>query len=186
MLDQIECREYNTKVPTWIRKLVKKREDPQDQGFHPNGGGGGGGGGGRGNKRRQFRPDEDKRVKRITNNDLLPSCKLGADLQLRDVFHPRNLKGVLRPKLQNGNSICHRYHSLGFCFHDCKHADSHGALKPEEAAAFSKYVKNAVANQMEFKSGNGGRQPQDVVPKKTPQEEGAAAAQVNSAGGSGN
>ena len=26
MMQQIECREYNTKVPIWIRKLVKKRE----------------------------------------------------------------------------------------------------------------------------------------------------------------
>ena len=51
IMEQVERREYNSKIPSWIRKLIKKQEASKKPGLEreQDGGGqnGGGGGGGR-------------------------------------------------------------------------------------------------------------------------------------------
>ena len=88
LMDQIESREFVTKIPSWIRKLVKKREGkPQEA---PNGRGAGGGGREdlSGQKRRQFNQQEGRRAK-IFNSNIMDECKLKKNELLRTFFTPQ-------------------------------------------------------------------------------------------------
>ena len=77
MLQQVERREYNSKVPSWITKLINSREQksspPNDYGARYNrGGGGGGGNGGRSGdlKHRSFNNKNDsKSAVRVNNSN---------------------------------------------------------------------------------------------------------------------
>ena len=62
-------------------------------------------------------------------------------MQLTDVFNSGNVRGLNRAKIHNGNTIYHRFHTLGFYFSDYKSAESHVALRGEEITAFMIYVK---------------------------------------------
>ena len=58
--------------------------------------------------------------------------------------------------MRNGKSICHCFHSLGFCFLHCKYSDSHVALTDKEVSAFTDYVKTAMEKVREFKKNRNG------------------------------
>ena len=55
--------------------------------------------------------------------------------------------------MQNGKSICYRFHTLGSCFPDCKHSDSHVVLTGEEVPAFINDVKSVMEKLRKFKQG---------------------------------
>ena len=99
LMDQIESREFVTKIPAWIRKLVKKKEGkPQEV---PNGRGAGGGGREdlSGQKRRQFNKQEGRRCKTF-NSNIMEECKLKKNELLRTFFHPSNTSALEKPKLK--------------------------------------------------------------------------------------
>ena len=161
IMEQVERREYNTKIPAWIRKLVKKQEaskktvyerDPGN-GTGSSGGSGGGGGGGR-QKRRQFNNDQT-RSRRIMNPNAKDNCKLKQDEQFRDIFHPGNVRTITKPKFKSGVEMCLRYHSLGFCFGDCKHVAGHGDMDNEETIEFCQFVGTARSSRAAFQQRRG-------------------------------
>ena len=155
VLNQIEKREYICKVPSWITSLMKKRESNRIEGNnrHSNFGGygvghGGGHGGGRHggncgrgrgrNQRRSFISDqggEQGRSIRIPNPTPCQSCRLAPHEQYKDIFHPGNLRRLTtRPKNRNGQQLCLRFHTLGYCFQDCRYTSGHGTLNSQEEA----------------------------------------------------
>ena len=153
MLEQVERREYHTKVPTWIRKLMKKKERKpgRDQPIGKGHGGGGGGGrnGGEEKTRRQFGNESD-RSKKIQNPQAQESCMLQLNEQFRDLFHPGNLRNVEKPKLKCGTQICLRYHCIGYCFTDCKFKDGHAGLNDTETASLKSFVEGARASRTSY------------------------------------
>ena len=63
--------------------------------------------------------------------------------QLKEIFHPGNVRNIPRPKLKNGHHMCARYHSLGFCYIDCRASNGHEKLTDEEASDFKQFVEAA-------------------------------------------
>ena len=88
MLEKVERREYQTKVPSWIRKVMKKKETlttPEDNKILDRGGSSGGGQGGVG--RRKFQEGRGNgQTKRVMNNNICSECKLGNNDPFRDMF----------------------------------------------------------------------------------------------------
>ena len=149
IMEQIKRRKYMTKIPIWIRKYVNKREhrapdacsresgeDADDGRVHE----------GLRQKPRQFQ-DNNRRSRCIINNDMIEACYLQGNMQSKDVFQPANISGMYRPKMQNGNVICHFFHSLGFCFSDCQHTDSYKALTGNEISCFTSFIKKAMVKR---------------------------------------
>ena len=93
MLQQVERREYNSKVPSWITKLIKSCEQKpfpsNDYGDRYNRGGGGGGGNrGRSGdlKRRSFNNKNDsERSVRVNNSNQHDLCKIRSDESYKDI-----------------------------------------------------------------------------------------------------
>ena len=149
MLQQVERREYNSKVPSWITKLIKSREQKSpplnDYGDRYNrGGSGGGGNGGRSGdlKRRSFNNKNDsERSVRVNNSNQHDTCKLRSNESYKDIFHPGNTCRLTKPKKKNGDINCLRFHTAGYCFKECKF--SHGILDAEEAAEHAAFVQSA-------------------------------------------
>ena len=100
IMEQVERREYNTKVPIWIKKLIRKQEASKKTMHdrdHENGNGEGGSGGNGRQKRRQF-TDDQARSRRIMNPSMREDCKLRQNEQFKDVFHPGNNRTLTKPK----------------------------------------------------------------------------------------
>ena len=119
----IERREYHSKRTIWLTKLMKKRAEglkkPIDECFSSGittGGGGQSGGGGQG-KRRKLQPQDNS--KKISNGGICQQCKLTLYEQFRDMFHPRYIRNLEKPK-KNGIMLCMRFYTLGYFFSDCK------------------------------------------------------------------
>jgi len=151
MLEQVERREYHTKVPSWIRKMMKKKEKKHGDHDRHQRGSGGGGGGGRGSERtrRQFGSDSD-RSKKIANANSHEGCMLKMTEQFRDLFHPGNIRNLEKPKIADGTPMCLRFHTLGSCFTDCKYKDGHTCLTTEEARKMKSFVDSARANRASY------------------------------------
>ena len=160
MLEQVERREYVAKSPAWIRKLLKKKEKKNEDGDGYEGRNRGGGGGGRGtnrergdrDKRRQFGSNNDRGT-RIPNANTQDGCTLEPTEMFRDVFHPGNVRFLVKPKLKTGTEMCLRFHALGFCFRDCKHKEGHGTLDADETALLKTYVEGARSSRRNFQNG---------------------------------
>ena len=135
MLEVVEEREFVTKILGWISRLSKKREAfkgpssfrvPQDA----NRGDRGGGGGGPDNKkRRQF--SSQGQAKRYQNRAEPKKFRLTPNEQFRGIFHPRDLRGLSK-FMRNNELLCLRFHTLGFCYQDCKYKTGHGELSTDE------------------------------------------------------
>ena len=148
MQEQIERREYNTKIPDWIKKLTKKRES-RDRDL---------GGGEQTPKRHQFQQFEGRKTK-VFNSQTFEGARLKDDEQLRMVFHPANVRNITKPKLKNGHKLCNRFHSVGFCFSDCRNVEGHKELEKEEVDSYVRYVQAARASRAAFQQrGNKGAQ----------------------------
>ena len=121
MLEQVERREYHTKVPAWIKKLMKKKEKKLgERDRHQRGGGGGdsGRGGESEQKTRCQFGNDSERAKKIQIANPQEGCMLQLTEHFRDLFHPGNVRNQEKPKLAYGTPMCLRIHSLGFCFAD--------------------------------------------------------------------
>ena len=88
-------------------------------------------------------------------------CKLRPNEQLRDLFHPGNVRGLARPKFKSGTWICTRFHGLGFCFKDCYNAKGHAKPDEDEASDFKKYSIGARKNRQRFTQRNRGNNNRD-------------------------
>ena len=98
---------------------------------------------------------------RVYNAHIMEECKFKNGEMIRQVFHPANTNGTERPKLRNGASICNRYHTVGFCFTDCKIFDSHRKLEKDEADSFCRFLKSVRENRNSFRNKkNPNRSPQ--------------------------
>jgi hypothetical protein len=151
MMDEVERREYNSKTPAWIQRLIKKSEQRthQGDGFYDGRNGGGGGNGPPNNekKRRQFDQGGEGRNRKIQNPHKIEAIMLRPDEQLKDIFHPGNVRNAPRPKLKSGYYICTRYHGLGFCYTDCRASNGHAKLSTEEAESFKQFLQTARSNR---------------------------------------
>ena len=158
MMEQVERREFQTKVPAWIRKIMKKKENTQiDEGDKPQNTSGGGGD--NNNRRRRFqennrneRSQRGNRGKRITNGNLHSSCKLAHNEPFRDIFHPGNIREFSKPVKKNGSQMCLRFHTLGYCFDDCAFKSGHGNLDSEEATELKTFNDKAKENRSRFQN----------------------------------
>ena len=158
MLQQVERREYNCKAPSWIQKLIKLREKaPQDDQNSGRGGSGGGGAHGGRNKRRSFDQDNG-RNQRVVNTKLSDTCKLCDGEQYRFIFHVGNIREIEKPKKKNGDMMCMRFHSLGYCFKDCRFANGHGELDADETKDMEKFLGKARVARRRFMENQRGRQ----------------------------
>ena len=142
MQNQIEQRDWITKIPSWIKKLTKRKES-KDKAPYPQTTGESG------QKRRQFTQSEERKTK-ILNPQVINGARLHDSEQLRMIFHPLNVKGITRPSFKNGNRICNRFHSVGTCFSDCRNIEGHVELDKDEAANYVKYVQAARAARTAF------------------------------------
>ena len=168
ILQQVERREYNCKPPSWVSKLIAKRERKVEKAPSQN------------NKRRSF--DDEKiqdgnRPQRISNPSISDSCKLKDGELHKFIFHPGNIRRFDKPMKKNGNQICLRYHCSGFCFKDCKFASGHGTLESEEKADLIAFMAKARDARKNFATRNRPRQGND--PMATATSETSARAAVN-------
>ena len=56
---------------------------------------------------------------------------------------------------KGGSGICNRFHSVGFCFSDCRNAHSHRKLNLSEADSFRKFLRSARENRVKFEQKRG-------------------------------
>ena len=134
ILQQVERREYICKVPHWITRLMKLKEKKTDyklSGTNKSFG-----------KGRSFDKDNE-RSKKVSNQNQYAICKLADNESYRSLFHPGNLRGLTKPTYKNGDPICLRCHTLGYCFINCKYASGHGPLNQEEAEGLAKFLEGA-------------------------------------------
>ena len=133
MLKVVDEREYVIKVPGWILRLLKKEEalkinspfcETQDTNR------GGGGGGALGDKKR-CQTSSQEQSKRILNSAESKRFKLAPNEQFMDIFHPRNLRGLVKPT-RNNELFCLRYHTVGFCYSDCKYKNGYNEQSQNE------------------------------------------------------
>ena len=103
-------------------------------------------------ERRSFTHDEGERAIRIMNPNRVEAYRLGEDEEYRLVFHPGNVRSLTKPKKQNGDPLCIRFHNLAFCFKDCKLSGSHVNLTQEEAKTMAEYVDSARKVRKSFRS----------------------------------
>ena len=140
LLDQVESREYNTKAPAWIKSIVKKdKPTPDDNGNRKSE-----------RKRRTFDREDNNRSRKVDNPHARDNLKLKSEETYRLVFHPGNMRDLDKPKLKNGAPMCLRYHSLGFCFSDCKVANGHSKLDNDEASDFLAFLTKARAKRSTY------------------------------------
>ena len=143
ILYQIDRREYHAITPVWLNKFINKRErKPQVEGEFKNGH----------KKRRQFKGEGDEKMRRIANHDIKIEHRLRPDEQYGLIFHPGNLKDLEKPKRKNGDPICLRFHTVGFCYSDCFVKEGHGKLSEEEGTRLQEFTKKARAARGEFQA----------------------------------
>ena len=146
MLEQVEYREYHTKVPAWIRKMMKKKEKKHgDRDWYQRGGGGGG----YEKTRCQFGTDSE-RSKKIANAHPQQGCIFQSTEQFRDLFHPGSIRNLDKPKIAYGTPMCLRFHSLCSCFTDCKYKDGHSWLTTDEARKMKTFFDSAHVNRASY------------------------------------
>ena len=104
-------------------------------------------GGNYGNKRHCFQPQDTS--KKVPNNKVCKECQLSPNEQFRDLFRPGNIRN-LRKTERNGVVLCMRFHTLGYCFSDCKYKSGHGTLGDAETAMKS-FVAQARMNRQKFR-----------------------------------
>ena len=83
------------------------------------------------------------RNKKIINPDQRGECKLSDGEQFKFLFHPGNIKSMEKPKNNQGVTLCMRYHTMDYCFKDCKYLNGHGTLKEGEAADMARFLSTA-------------------------------------------
>ena len=95
-------------------------------------------------KRRSFVNDSDSgRSQKVQNNHVCLECKLQEGEQFKYMFHPSNIRELEKPKTKDGKSKCLRWHTIDFCFKDCKFIKGHGTNDDAEEAALIAFVSKA-------------------------------------------
>ena len=152
MMEQVERGEFQTRIPPWLRRLIKKRErkEPEDSYNKGSDNYNKGGGSSERGTRRQFK--EGDRQKRITSGNMGTKCKLGQNEQFKDIFHPGNIKGMDKPMKKDGCMMCIRWHSLGYCFEDCRFKSGHGKLDELEEKSLKNYQSIVRKKREDYKS----------------------------------
>ena len=101
----MERRIHHCKVPAWLAKLVKQREERPGQ---------------QGGGRRPFE-ENGGRSKKLVNPAQKNEYKLADGKQFEYLFHPANIKSLDKTKNNKGVTFCMRYYTMGYCFKDCKY-----------------------------------------------------------------
>ena len=138
---------------------MKKKETstiPEDNKILDRGWGSGGGQGGGGGRNLQEGRGNGG-TKGVMNNNICSQCKLGNNELFRDIFHPSNIKGIEKPKNNNGQQLCLRYHTLGYCFEVCGYKSGHGQLNDAETILVKTFVETARSAKAVFRNNRGSR-----------------------------
>ena len=86
----------------------------------------------------------------MQNSNPKDGCMLALTEQFRDIFHPGNVRALEKPKNKKGIMICLRFHTLGFCFGDCKYKNGHGSLDTDKTRSLSIYIISARENRKNY------------------------------------
>ena len=83
--------------------------------------------------------------------------------QLRDLFHPGNLRNVKKPKLNYSPQMCLHYHCIGYCFTDFTFKSGHASLDITKTASLKTFVDRARASLTNYTQNHNGSNtnPQD-------------------------
>ena len=100
-------------------------------------------------KRCSFAQD-DERQNRVINASVYEDNKLAPNKMFCDIFNPGNIKGVDTPTNVKGKQLCLKFHTLGFCFKECKFA--HGALADNETTKVKNFIKSAREGRVKYKN----------------------------------
>ena len=164
-MQQVERREYNCKAPSWLQKFIKLREkNAQNENERGARGGGSGGAYGGRNKCRSFDQnkgtlDQDNdRNQQVLNLNLSEKCKLTEGKQYRFNFHVENIKDIEKPKNQNGETMCMRFHSLRYCFKELHFVKEHVDLYPKETGEMELFLGKSRASLKKFQDNQRGIQ----------------------------
>ena len=95
------------------------------------------------------------RSKKVTNSEIRGECKLADGEQFRFLFHPGNIKDMEKPKNGLGATLCMRFHTMGYCFRDCKYVKGHGVLSSGETAELATFMASARQERKKFLAGRG-------------------------------
>ena len=68
---------------------------------------------------------------------------------------PSNVRSLEKPKNRNGQQLCLRFHTLGYCFEDCGYKNGHGQLDSNETSSVKAFVEAARASKSTFRSRRG-------------------------------
>ena len=142
MLTQVERRDYNAKVPSWITKLIKQREQkssPSNDYSHRGGGGGGGDGGGDGDSKRcsfNDRNDSDRAV-RVVSSAPRDTCKLCANEVYIELFHPGNTVASQRPRRRMKKTVAFAITQQVFSLKTINSVTEYWMLKKQQSMQYS-------------------------------------------------
>ena len=100
---------------------------------------------GEGSGKRKFEGDSGSQ-KNITNPSAQPSCAIRDSESFKYLFHPGNIKELSKSTKENGDQLCLRFHTMGFCFNTCKYSSGHGSISPSETTKLSAFLEKARAN----------------------------------------
>ena len=71
------------------------------------------------------------------------------------MFHPANVKGTKKLNINNGQQLCLRYNTLGYCFEDCGNKSGYGQLNDAETILVKIFVDTARSAKAAFRESRG-------------------------------
>jgi hypothetical protein len=94
-------------------------------------------------KKKKIKEDEEKNSKnrKIVNQSALAAFRLLENENYKEVFANRHVEA--RPMWDDKCRMCPRWHTLGYCFADCKHKASHvpeDEIPADHRTAYSEYL----------------------------------------------
>ena len=135
LLNNIVLRTFNISLPPAIKQVSEKASRPDSNERSTN-------------KRQRIdnKPNKDQAAGKMENLGRIEPWILGHDEYSSSLRHSEALRS--RPKL-DGTPVCHRFHSKGYCFHNCANKTTHinsSKLAPELKKEYEKWLKSVSSN----------------------------------------
>lgn len=126
--DRLKLQEYTPRQPRWMKRKLEARQNDRT-------------------RRQRIDQNRDNRQQNnmIVNPDTDPQMRVPCPLRYRDVFHP-NIRASFTPvNHPDGGEKCSNYHHRGYCFPNCRLANSHNKiLTRHEREAGRRYVQSLI------------------------------------------
>ena len=116
-------------------------------------------------KRRSFANDAEDGIRaKVMNPEKSLTKKLRDNEPFKNIFHPMNLCDMKLPKDRNGNTRCLRWHTMGYCYRDCRYAAGHRSNESARDAGIAEFIKLARVKQAAFEAFRMANTSQDEAP----------------------